>query len=98
LQSGVHGFAESSAAFVSKKPGPAADGIHKQIDIAVTVDIRQHATGGVLIRTTDAGLVRDVLEAPLTEIAVKPIRSLQPAQVDVAPSVAIDIPQGNSRT
>jgi hypothetical protein len=58
---------------------------------AVAIDIRENGAGRKLVRTRDAGGGSDLFKAPIAQIAIQNIRSFNPAKVEIAPAVAVDI-------
>ena len=89
---------ESAQRVVEKQARAAAQGIHQQVQIAVSIHIHQKAPGGSLTRAIHSGCFRRFLKAPSTAVEVQGIRALQTAQVEVRQSVAIDIAQRHART
>ena len=95
-QAGVLHFRPLRLAVVEEEPRAGGDAIDEEIEVVVAIHIRERGAAGDLIRArgvTDG----QFLEAPLTEIAIEPVRALQVAEVNIGPSVRIDIADGDAR-
>ena len=88
---------ESAQRVVEKQARAAAQSIHQQVQIAVSIHIHQKASGGSLTRAIHSGCFRCFLEAPSSAVEVQRIRTLQAAQVEVRQAVAIDVAQRHAR-
>src|SRR5207237_7539853 len=71
---------------------------HDPVQRATTVEIDEDCARGVEVRATHARLFGYIFEFPIAEIAIQSIATLQPAKVEVAPAISIDIPGGHSRS
>ena len=49
--------------------GAARHRIHEKIQIAISVEIREHRPGGVQFGRSNAGLVGDLREPPVPEVS-----------------------------
>jgi hypothetical protein len=88
---------EPAFAVIEIKMGSLANRIDDQIEITVSIDVGQHRPGRIQSRTGDTGRGRDVLELPVAEIPVEGIGSIQTAKVEIATSVAINVPGRHAR-
>ena len=70
----------------------------QQIQIAVSIHVGKDRACGSLIRAGHAGGFRHICELPVSQIFVERIRSVQIAQINVAKTVAVVIPQRHART
>src|SRR5690606_3396933 len=57
----------------------------------VTIDVGERRACRGLVRARHAGLRRDLLEAPSAEVAEKRVRTVEPAEVEIAESVSVDV-------
>ena len=96
-QPAIGHLCEAAFAVIQKRAGAAAQAVHQQIQIAVAVDVGEHAAGRELVRTGDPGPGRDVLEPPIPEVAIEHVVAFKPAEIDVHPAVAIDIAERHTR-
>jgi len=78
--------------------GAAPDGVHDQVQGPVPVDIHEGCARGVKVCATNTRFLRDVLELPVSQVAIKVVARLKAAEIEVAPAIAIDIAGGNTGT
>src|SRR5690606_4482609 len=69
---------------------------HDQIKISVAVDVGESGSGRGLVGARHTGGCRDVLEAPVSEVAVERVGRIEAAEVEIAESVAIDVTRGDA--
>ena len=87
---------EMAAAVVDENRRAAPDGIHKQIQIAIAVEVGERATGGIEMGQLKPGGVRDVLKPPAPEIPPQRTASAEARKEQVDESVAVDVPGGDA--
>ena len=92
------GLREAAGAVVAEGAGAAAQAVDQQVEVAVAVEVGQGAAGGILAGAADASPGRDVLEAPVSEVPVQGVVTLQAAEVQVHPAVAVHVAQGDAGT
>src|SRR2546426_10585148 len=83
-QPGVLHFGPSAFSIIEKEPGSSGNTVDEQIEVAVSIYIREGCPGRELVR---AGRVTDIhfFKTPIAQIAIEPVRSLQAAKIDVLP-------------
>ena len=79
---------------VQKKTRSSGYATHQKIQIPVPVHIGKNSAGGSLFGACD-GTLPGFRKPPVALVQIKTIRSLERTEIDVDPSVPIDIAQGN---
>ncbi len=82
-------------AIIQKTARPNTQPIDQQIEVAISIQVSEHRAGGELSGTSDTRWVGNILEFPSSEIAKQFVRVFCAAQINVAPAVAIHVPQGD---
>src|SRR5437870_4932383 len=85
-------------AVVQEKMHPLADRTDEQVQTPIPIYIRQHRARGVEVCQIELGLLGDVLEFPITKIAIKRAAATDAAKEQVAQTVTIDITCCHTRT
>src|SRR5262245_35112123 len=83
-------------AIIQKCARATAETVHEQIQIPIAVEISEHAAGRELIWASDARFGGDVLELPIAEISIEHIVPFKAAEINVHPTIAIDIAEGHA--
>jgi hypothetical protein len=94
----VQAFLELAFADIFEQPHSAAHGTHEQIKLAVTVNVGKRGAGGMLALTRDAGLARDIFKPPVAQIAKQNVRTFDPAEIQIAKPIAIEISRRDARS
>jgi hypothetical protein len=76
----------------------ATEAVDQQVEVSVSVEVGEVATGGILIRTSNTRTGRDVFKTPVAEVAVENIVAFKAAEIDIDAPVPIDVTQGDART
>ena len=86
---------EHAVPIVDEQRHAPAERADEQVQVAVAVDVGEDGAGREAPRHRDARLGRDVLEAPVAQIAVQGVRALVARQVNVGKPVSIHVAQGD---
>src|SRR5437773_2901345 len=84
-------------AVIEEEASSTAEGVDQQIQVSVSIDVRENRPGRILSRTSNASRVRNVLKFPVAQIAIKNGRLFQSAEKQVAPPVPIHVSRGHAR-
>ena len=82
---------ETALALVEEEPRAVAERVDDQVEVAVAVQIGEGGARRGQTRRSDASPASDVLEPPVSPVAVEGVRAGQVAEVQVAPAVAIHV-------
>ena len=89
-------LAEAAFAVVQEAARAATDRIDKKIQVPVTIDVGERGSRRVLAFTRHSRGGGNILELPTTEVAIKDVRAIQTAEVEIAQTVTIDISRGDT--
>ncbi len=84
-------FCETSFPIIQKNPAARSDCVHQQIQITITIQVRQCRSRRVQPLAGHSGFRRDILESPVAQIPQQHVRSIQPAKIQITPSIAIHV-------
>jgi hypothetical protein len=87
---------ETPLAVIEKDAEPVPQRGHQQVQVTIPVQIGKGRPGRVLARAFDSCLARDIDEPPVAEVAVEHVVGVEPAEVEVAPAVAVDVAGGDA--
>jgi hypothetical protein len=96
-QSAVCRFGEMTLPVIEEEAGSSAERVDQQIQVSVSIDVRENCPGRILSRTSNARRSCDVRKFPIAQIAIKSGRVLEAAEKQVAPAVSIDVSRGHAR-
>src|SRR5712664_221446 len=86
-----------SVAVIYENVGSAAQRIDDHIQVAIAVDVGEYRPRGIQLRASHPGGGGNVLEFPISQIAVEHVRPIQSAEVKITQTVAIHITGGHAR-
>ena len=89
---------EMALSVVMEGSRTATEAVDQQVEVSVSVEVGEVATGGILIRTSNTRTGRDVFKTPVAEVAVENVVALKAAEIDIDAPVPIDVAQGDART
>src|SRR6266513_4098734 len=73
-----------------------ADRGENEIGVAVAVDVRERASGGMAVWNRDARGDGDILEPPVAQVTVQRARALGAREKDVDSTIAIDVGEAHT--
>ena len=71
---------------------------HKQIEIAVAINVRECGSAGKLRRTARASGGGCVLEFPIAKVPIHHVAAVEPAEINVAVPIVVVIAHGHTGT
>ena len=92
----LRGFGEVSGPIVQEQAGAKPQTVDQQIEVPVTIDVHQDGARAGLVATGCSSGFGLSLESPATPVEVQFVGAIQPCEVEVAPAVSVDIPEGHA--
>jgi hypothetical protein len=87
-----------AAAIIQKTSRADAKAVNQKIKVAVAVQVNQHGSGRELSGAGHTRCLGNILELPSAQVAEELVRVLRAAEINVAPAVAVHVPQGDPGT
>jgi hypothetical protein len=81
-----------TVAFIDEERIRAVIPTDEKIEPAIAIHVGKRGAGGKHFWTSNARLLRHVFKTPLPEIAIKRVPSLGVAKIEIAETVAIEVP------
>ena len=88
---------EMALSVVMEGSRTTTEAVDQQVEVSVSVEVGEVATGGILIRTSNARTGRDIFKTPVTKVAVENVVAFKATEIDIHTAVAIDVAQGDAR-
>ena len=97
-QPAVRGFGEFAFPIVKKEPRANTDAVDEQVEITIAIHICQNSASGILILTGNTCGSGEILKFPISQVAIERVGPIQPAEINVAQPISIDISQRDTGT
>ena len=71
----------------------SSERVDQEVEVSVSVHIREHGARREAVLRRDSRLLGDVLEAPAAQVPVEPVRPIHPCKIEVDATVTVRVPR-----